>query len=55
MVVGVVSMSEDGEHDGSVRMGAFLPADLDAIKIGLSDPQVDVSSDDSMDGDTHPP
>jgi hypothetical protein len=54
MVVGVASMSQDGENDGSVRMGAFLPADLDAIKIGLSDPQVDVSSDDSMDG-THPP
>ena len=38
-------------NDGNMHLGAMLPADVDAIKISMSSTKVDVSSDDSEDGE----
>ena len=38
-------------NDGIMHLGAMLPADVDAIQISMSSTKVDVSSDDSEDGE----
>jgi hypothetical protein len=49
VVASVASLSHavDPEVSGIQHVGAMLPADVNAIKINLTDPDVDVSSDDS--------
>ena len=54
MAVSMGSASLEPVSENAVillRVGAMIPADVDAIKVSLSDPQVDVSSDDSVDDD----
>jgi hypothetical protein len=58
MAVSMASASLEPVSENDVillRVGAMIPADVDAIKVSLSDPQVDVSSDDSADDDTVAP
>jgi hypothetical protein len=42
-------------NEANLRMGAAHPADVDAIKLFMFDPQVDVSSDESPDDDSLSP
>jgi len=53
--VASVSHAADAEISGNLNVGAMLPADVDAIKINLTGPDVDVSSDDSTEDGTDSP